>query len=218
MNIKRREFSTGAAFVLAGASLAMPGLAQAQKKPEEGTDYRILEKRVAVEATPGKVEVVEFFWYGCPHCNSFEPQLEAWAKKQPADVVLRRVPVAFRDDFVPHQRLFYTLEAMGKLDELHRKVFQVIHVDKQSTDKEASILAWAEKQGLDKAKFQELYNSFSVSTKARRAAQLQDAFKVEGVPALGIAGRYYTDGSIAGNMGRALQVSEYLIAEARKSK
>jgi thiol:disulfide interchange protein DsbA len=216
--MNRREFCTGAACVLATASLGLPGLAYAQKKPEDGAEYKTLEKRVAVEAPAGKVEVIEFFWYSCPHCNAFEPQLEAWAKKLPADVSLKRVPVAFRDDFVPQQRLFYTLEAMGKLDELHRKVFQNIHVDRQPTNNEASILAWAEKQGLDKAKFAELYNSFSVSTKARRATQLQDAFKVEGVPAIGVAGRYYTDGGLAGNMSRALQVTDYLIAEARKSR
>ena len=214
----RREFSAGAACVLATAAIGLPQLAWAQKKPDEGTEYKTLDKRVAVEAPAGKVEVVEFFWYSCPHCNAFEPQLEAWAKKLPADVVLRRVPVAFRDSFVPQQRLFYTLEAMGKLDDLHRKVFHAIHVDRQPTDKEDSILAWAEKNGLDKAKFQEIYNSFSVQTKARRAAQLQDAFKVEGVPALGIAGRFYTDGTMAGNMPRALQVTDHLIAEARKSR
>lgn len=216
--MNRREFSAGAACVLATAAIGFPHLAWAQKKPEDGTDYRLLDKRVAVEAPAGKVEVVEFFWYSCPHCNAFEPRLEAWAKKLPADVVLRRVPVAFRDDFVPQQRLFYSLEAMGKLPELHAKVFQAIHGDKQRIDKEASILEWVGKNGVDQAKFQETYNSFSVSTKARRAVQLQDAFKVEGVPALGIAGRYYTDGTMAGNMDRALLVTDYLIAEARKSK
>jgi thiol:disulfide interchange protein DsbA len=133
-------------------------------------------------------------------------------------VVVKRVPVAFRDSFVPQQRLFYTLEALGKLDELHRKVFTTIHAERQPLDKEDQILDWAAKQGLDKAKFQELYNSFSVSTKARRATQLMDAFKVQGVPAMGIAGRYYTDGTMAGTMDRALQVTDYLIGEARKSR
>ena len=217
--MNRREFSAGTACVAAAAALGLPAFALAQtKKPEEGGDYRTLDKRVAVEAPQGKVEVVEFFWYSCPHCNAFEPKLEAWIKKMPADVVMKRVPVAFRDDFVPQQRLFYTLEAMGRLDDLHRKVFQAIHVDRQPIDKEPAILAWAEKQGLDRAKFQELYNSFTVSTKARRAAQLQDAFKVEGVPAIGIAGRYYTDATLSGNMDRALQVTDYLIAEVRKAR
>jgi thiol:disulfide interchange protein DsbA len=214
--MKRRDFSLGTAAALAATGLALP--AHAQKKPEDGSDYLTLDKRVPVEAPAGKVEVIEFFWYACPHCNAFEPKLEAWIKKNPADVMVKRVPVAFRDNFVPQQRLFYALEAMGKLDEVHRKVFNAIHVDKLALDKEDSITAWVEKQGVDKAKFAELYNSFSVSTKARRATQLQDAFKVQGVPALGIAGRWYTDGTLAGNMDRALQVTDYLVAEARKSR
>ncbi len=214
--MKRRDFSLGTAAALAATGLALP--AHAQKKPEEGSDYLALDKRVPVEAPAGKIEVIEFFWYACPHCNAFEPKLEAWIKKNPADVVVKRVPVAFRDNFVPQQRLFYTLEAMGKLDEVHRKVFNAIHVDRLPLDKEDNITSWAEKQGVDKAKFAELYNSFSVSTKARRATQLQDAFKVQGVPALGIAGRWYTDGTLAGNMDRALQVTDYLVAEARKSR
>ena len=217
--MNRREFSVAAACTVALASLGLPGSVLAQaRKPDEGTDYLTLDKRVPVEAPAGKVEVIEFFWYSCPHCNAFEPKLVSWIKKLPSDVSIRRVPVAFRDDFVPQQRLYYTLEAMGKLDELHGKVFTAIHAERQVIDKEASIVAWAEKNGLDKARFQELYNSFSVQTKARRATQLQDAYKVQGVPALGIAGRYYTDGTLAGTMDRALQVTDYLVAEARKAK
>jgi thiol:disulfide interchange protein DsbA len=216
--MNRREFSVGAACVLATAALALPASLFAQtKKPAEGTDYLTLGKRVNGDAPPGKVEVIEFFWYSCPHCSAFEPKLEAWMKKLPADVVLKRVPVAFRDDFVPQQRLFYTLEALGKVNELHAKVFQAIHVERQAINREDLIIEWAGKQGLDKVKFKELYNSFSVSSKARRAAQLQDAFKVTGVPSIGVAGRYYTDGDLAGNIERALQVTDYLIAEARKT-
>ncbi len=217
--MNRREFSVAAACTLALASLGVPGSVLAQvRKPDDGADYMTLDKRVPVEAPAGKIEVIEFFWYSCPHCNAFEPKLVNWIKKLPADVTVRRVPVAFRDDFVPQQRLYYTLEAMGKLDELHGKVFHAIHAEKQMIDKEASILGWAEKNGLDRAKFVELYNSFSVQTKARRATQLQDAYKVQGVPAIGIAGRYYTDATLAGTMDRALQVTDYLVAEARKAK
>ena len=214
--MNRREFTAGAACLVGAAALGWPQLALAQpRKPEDGRDFRTLDKRVPVDAPAGKIEVIEFFWYSCPHCNAFEPRLVNWIKTAPADVVVRRVPVAFRDDFVPQQRLFYTLEAMGKLDELHGKVFEAIHVQRLPTNREESILAFAEKNGLDRAKFQELYNSFSVSSKARRATQLQNAYAVEGVPALGIAGRYYTDGSLAGNMDRALQVVDHLVAEAR---
>jgi thiol:disulfide interchange protein DsbA len=217
--MNRREFSVGAACVFGAAALGLPGAVFAQgKKPADGTDYLTLDKRVNGDAPPGKVEVVEFFWYSCPHCNAFEPKLEAWSKKLPGNVFLKRVPVAFRDDFGPQQRLFYTLEALGKVGELHSKVFQAIHVERNPLNKEDLILDWAAKQGLDKAKVKELYNSFSVSSKARRATQLQDAFKVQGVPAIGVAGRYYTDGTMAGNLDRALQVTDYLIAEARKTR
>jgi len=217
--MKRREFSAGTACILGAVALGLPLSVWAQgKKPEDGAEYLTLEKRVNVDAPPGKIEVIEFFWYNCPHCNAFEPKLEAWIKKLPADVVIKRVPVAFRDDFVPQQRLFYVLEAMGKLDQLHNKVFHAIHGERKPLQRAEEIAEWAEKQGLDKAKFSELYASFSVSSKARRATQLQEQFKVSGVPALGIAGRWYTDGELARNMDRALQVTEHLIAEARKSR
>jgi thiol:disulfide interchange protein DsbA len=217
--MNRREFSAGAACILATAAMGLPGALFAQnRKPEDGAEYLTLNKPVNPDAPAGKIEVIEFFWYSCPHCNAFEPRLEAWIKKLPGDVVIKRVPVAFRDDFVPQQRLFYTLEALGKLDQLHVKVFQAIHQDRQLLHKEDIILDWAGKQGLDKAKFQEIYNSFGVSSKARRASQLQEAFKVSGVPSIGIHGRYYTDGELAKNMDRALQVTDHLIAEVRKAK
>lgn len=217
--MNRREFSVGAACVLATTALGLPGAVFAQtKKPESGKEYLTLDKRVNVDTPPGKVEVIEFFWYSCPHCNAFEPRLDAWAKKLPADVVLKRVPVAFRDEFVPQQRLFYALEAMGKLPELHAKVFKAIHEDRNPVDREELILGWAEKNGLNRAQFKELYNSFAVSSKARRAVQLQDAFNISGVPSIGVAGRYYTDGDLSGNMEQALIVTDYLIAEARKAR
>jgi thiol:disulfide interchange protein DsbA len=217
--MNRREFSVATASVLGATALGFPGLLLAQgAAPQEGKHFRALEKRVPVEAPAGKIEVVEFFWYSCPHCNAFEPKLNAWLKKAPADVAFRRVPVAFRDEFVPQQRLYYALEALGKVDELHSKVFEEIHVNRLPTAKEDQILAFVAKHGVDKAKFQEAYNSFNVSTKALRARQLQNAYVVDGVPSLGVAGRYYVDGELAGNMDRALQVVDYLVAQARTSK
>ncbi|MRD49220.1 thiol:disulfide interchange protein DsbA/DsbL [Caenimonas koreensis] len=214
--MKRREFSTLVAGTVAVAAL-WPELLLAQgKPPQDGVDFLTLDKRVNVDAPAGKVEVIEFFWYSCPHCNAFEPKLEAWIKKLPADVVMRRIPVGFRDEFVPQQRLYYTLEALGKLDELHGKVFRAIHQDRLLLNREDLIVAWIEKQGVDVAKFRETYNSFGISSKARRATQIQDAFKVDGVPAIGIQGRYYTDASLAGNMDKALQVTDYLMAQVRK--
>ena len=219
--MQRREFSQAAlsAATLAGLSAALPVTAQAQgKPPTEGTDYLLLDKPAPVDAAADKVEVVEFFWYSCPHCNVFEPQFDAWAKKVAKNVSVRRVPVSFRPDFEPQQRLYYVLEALGQVDALHKKVFYAIHVEKQALNTAELVAAWAEKQGINKAKFTELYNSFPVNLKARKATQLQDAFKVDGVPALGVAGRYYTSGSLAGTMERALMVTDHLIMLARKGK
>lgn len=219
--MQRRDFSQAAlsAATLASLTAALPLMAQAQgKPPAEGTDYLLLDKPAPVEAAAGQIEVVEFFWYSCPHCNVFEPQFDAWAKRAAKDVVVRRVPVSFRPDFEPQQRLYYVLEALDKIDALHKKVFYAIHVEKQALNTAELIAVWAEKQGLNKAKFSELYNSFPVNLKSRKATQLQDAFKVDGVPALGVAGRYYTSGSLAGTMERALSVTDHLITLARKRK
>ena len=215
MNMKRREFSQ----VAAGAALATTGLvsplAHAQARFSAGKHYHILDGRAPVEAPAGKIEVVEFFWYNCQHCNAFEPTLAAWIKTLPKDVVFRRSHVAFQDSFVPQQRLALTLEAMGLVEKLHAKVFAAIHSEKVNMATGDAIAEWIGRQGVDKAKFLEQYSSFSIQTKATRATQLQNAYKVEGVPAIGIGGRFYTDGSMAGNMERALQVTEGLIAELR---
>jgi len=219
-SIDRREFNGTAAALVGAAALTsllpQAAFAQARVAPQAGKDYMVLGKPATVDTPPGKIEVVEFFWYSCPHCNAFEPAFERWAKAVPADVVVRRVPVSFRDDFLPQQKLYYALEAMGKVDELHVKVFNAIHVEKQPINRDGPIIDWVAKQGVDKSKFTEAFNSFAVNAKARRATQMQDQYKVEGVPALGIAGRFYTDGQLAGSMERALQVAEVLIAQARK--
>ena len=216
--MNRREFSAGAGCLLTAAALSPTALLAQLRQPEDGTEYLTLKRPVNVGVPPGKVEVIEFFWYSCPHCNAFEPRLEAWIKRLPPDVAMKRVPIAFRDDFVPQQRLYYTLEAMGKVGDLHGKVFHSIHVDRMPVNRDDSILDWAGKQGLDKAKFTELYNSSDIASKALSATQLQDAFQVQGVPAMGIAGRYYTDGTMAGNTERVLQVTDYLISQTRKAR
>ncbi len=216
--MKRRNFSVLSGVGLA-AAVALPGSVLAQTKPPvAGTDYLVLDKPAPVEAARGKIEVVEFFWYSCSHCNAFEPALNAWAKALPKDVALRRVPVAFRDDFVPQQRLYYALEALGLLAKLHAQVFAAIHVDKLKLASAAEIADWAAKQGVDRAKFTEQYNSFSASTKATRGTQLQNTYKVEGVPALGVAGRFYIDSTLAQGMERALKVADFLTAEVRSGR
>ena len=128
------------------------------------------------------------------------------------------MPVAFQDSFAPQQRLYFALEAMGLVDKLHAKVFHAIHVERQRLDQPEAIFEWIAKQGVDKAKFIDQFNSFSASSKLRRATQLQDAYKVEGVPAMGVAGRFYTDGTLGKSMERVLYVVDYLIGEVRKGR
>ena len=214
--MQRREFSVAAA-----ALAVTPVWAQAPtmaNKPEEGVDYLALDKRVPTDAGEGKVEVLEFFWYSCPHCNAFEPKFAAWIKAQPKDVMVRRVPVRFRDDFEPQQRAYYVFEALGMVEALHAKLFHAVHVERQQLNTPQALSAWADKNGVPEKKFAEIYNSFGVATKARRATQLQDAFKVQGVPALGVAGRFYTDGALTQSMDRSLQVVDYLIGEVRRGR
>jgi len=215
--MKRRDFSLACSAVAGAAWVQSPAWAQ-QKPPEAGTDYLLLDKSAAVEAPAGKIEIVEFFWYSCPHCNAFEPTFAAWIKRVPKDVVVRRVPVSFRDDFMPQQRLFYVLEAMGLLEKLHAKVFTAIHVEKLNLARVEAIADWVAKQGVDKTKFMEHFNSFAVATKATRGTQLQNAYKVEGVPAIGVGGRFYTDGTYAKSMERALVVAEFLANQIRSGR
>jgi len=214
--MQRRKFcgSAAAASVMPAALWSASTFAQGSG-PQAGRDYQVLDPLAPVEAPAGKVEIVEFFWYSCAHCNAFEPMLKAWVRRLPKDVAFRRSPVAFRDDFAPQQRLYFVLEAMGLIEQLHDRVFAAIHVQRLNLSRGDAIIDWVAKQGVDAAKFTAQYNSFSIATKATRATQLQNAYKVEGVPALGVAGRFYTDGAMAGNMERALQVVEALAARQR---
>jgi thiol:disulfide interchange protein DsbA len=216
--MNRRQFSAQLAATTGlgalGAGLAGPAAAQGAA-PVEGTHYVKLSQPLAVP--PGKIEVVEFFWYGCPHCNAFEPAVDAWSKKLPPDVAFRRVPVAFRDEpFVAHQKIYYALDAMGLVPTIHRKVFYAIHGERQRLEKPADISAFMQKNGVDAAKFMENFNSFSTQTKARQAAKLAADYKIDGVPAIGVQGKYYTTGTLAGTSDASLVVADYLINKTRK--
>ncbi len=215
--MKRRDLLAGMSSLAATAAALSPIMVRAQSPaPQPGVDFKSLDKAAPIEAPKGKIEIIEFFWYSCPHCNAFESTLASWVKKLPKDVAFKRVPIAFQDSFVPQQRLFYALEALGLLDKLHTRVFAAIHDEKQKLSKGEEITNWMVKQGIDKAKFLAQFDSFSTATKASRATQLQTAYQVEGVPALGVAGRFYTDGELAKNMDRVLQVVDHLTAEVRR--
>jgi len=197
MTLARRDFSLGlVAAGLGSAGLSLPSAAQSGW-PAEGTHYVRLQQPAAVAAA-GKLEVVEFFWYECPHCNAFEPALEAWSKKLPADVVLRRVPVWFQEvPFASQQRLFYTLEVLDLSPTLHRKVFAAIHNDRARLRTPEDMAAFALKNGADPIRFMTVYSSPEVATQCQRARQLAEAYKIDAVPAMGVHGRFYTNGNLA---------------------
>jgi protein dithiol oxidoreductase (disulfide-forming) len=218
--MKRRDFSsqllgTGLAVSLTAATWSTTSQAQGAALVE-GKDFLRLGTPLAVP--PGKIEVIDFFWYGCPHCYSFEPALEAWAKKLAPDVAFRRLPVMFREEpFGTHARLYYAIEALGLIDSVHRKVFAAIHNEKATLAKPADISAFMTKNGVDGAKVVDTMGSFAVQTKLLKSKQIAEAFKLDGVPALGIQGRFLTSGSIAGTPERALAVADELIQRSRKA-
>lgn len=212
MTISRRSFSLAGAAAALGAGPA----ARAQgAAPVEGRDFVRLNTPAAVPAG-GKIDVIEFFSYGCPHCYSFEPALEQWIKRLPPDAAFRRVPATFNASFEGYAKLFYALEAAGQFEALHKRVFAAIHVQRQRLDKEADLVAFVSANGGDAAKFSEAYKSFGVATKLRQAKQLFEAYKIDGVPTLGIHGRWFTSGSLTGSNEKALAVADYLIQRARK--
>ncbi len=206
-------------WVICAAGATLAGLAlplQAQGGPPvEGRDYLRVAQPVPVP--DGKVDVVEFFGYWCPHCNAFEPVLDAWAKKLPAYVNFRRMPVAFNAAHEPMQRLFFALDSLGLVESLHRKVFAALHVQRLRLDKEADIGDWVKNNGADATKVLDAMKSFSVATKIRQSKQLAEGFKIDGVPTLGIQGRFMTSPSIAGTPERALAAADALIAQSHKA-
>ena len=204
--------------MLSGLSGRFVDTAQAQGGPVEGRDFVRLDKPMAV--TPGKVEVVEFFGYWCPHCHAFEPTLDAWVRKLPAaQVNFRRISVAFNGAQEPIQRMYFALEALDLDDSLHGKVFAAIHQSRTlpGAPKESDIAAFLKAQGADSAKVLETMKSFAVATKLRQARQLSEAYAIDGVPTLGVQGRWRTSPGMAGSHERALAVVDMLIDKARKA-
>ena len=191
----------------------LPALAIAQPKP--GVNYSELNPVQPVEAA-GKVEVMEFFWYGCIHCYNLEPAVEAWLKKLPADARFQRVPAVFNDRWARDAAIYYSFEALELVDKLHRPLFDAIHRDQLRTDNAEALNQWLQKQGVDVKRFNEALKSFGVQSKVRRAAQLSVAYRIEGTPAMAVNGRY----SVSTEQGRShqgmLDTTGFLISLSRK--
>jgi len=190
-----------------------PAMAQAQPRPA----YTELNLPLQVEAA-GKIEVLEFFWYGCIHCYNFEPVIESWLKKLPPDVQFRRVPAVFNERWAHDAAIFYTFEALGVFDKVHRAFYDAIHRERLRSDNPKALAEWLQKQGLDEKKFVETMKSFGVQSKTKRAAIMTNAYKIDGTPAMAVHGRY----TISAEQGRSfegmLQTVSALVEQLRKKK
>jgi thiol:disulfide interchange protein DsbA len=222
-----RFFQRVLATVALGLAAAAAGASPAS--PVAGAEYRVLDQPQQTDSG-NKVEVTEFFWYACPHCYAFEPDLAKWVAAQGDKIVFKRIPVVFRETFIPQQKMYYALEAMGKLGEMHKKVFDAIHVDRKRLDTDSAILEFVESHGIDKTKFLDAYNSFAVQTKVSRVPKLQQTYRIDSVPMVAIDGRFVTAPSIVGETkdlrgkserelhAATLEVMTALVADVVKQK
>lgn len=206
-----RALAMFAAAVLSWSAFAAPDAAF------EGHDYTRLKNPQPV-ATGNRVEVLEFFWYRCPHCYQLEPGLDKWVKTLPKDVQIRRVPAVFRDDWMPAAKLYYTLEQMGLLGRLHSKVFAAYHEQNINLNDPALLGNWIAQQGVDRKKFEAIYNSFSVQAKVMQGAKLATTYAITGVPAFIVDGRYSTSMSMTGSEPRLFEVLDQLIDMSRTTR
>jgi len=202
--------AAGTAALAAGCAMRDPS-----KPPEEGFEYRAGGPWPT--GLKGKLEVAEFFWYGCPFCRAFDPVLDAWASRQPPDVVFRKVHPSMRKNWEPQARLFFTLETMGKLKELNAKVFDALQVQQMPLDTRDEIARWAVGEGLDRADFLRVFDSREVTAKKDAANAMARAFKLDGVPALVVNGKWLTEPAMTGSRENTLRVVEYLLERERRA-
>jgi thiol:disulfide interchange protein DsbA len=211
MNFGRRE--------LLIATVALPTLSWAQSgRPTAGKEYVELKPAEPTDAPAGKIAVIEFFWYGCPHCAAFAPELDAWRKKLPADVAYFHSPVAFSDAQTPHSKIYYTLEALGKAEALDKAVFDEIVVNRKPLLKPDDIADFMAAHGIDRKTWVATFNSFTIVTKSNRAAQMWRAYKIDGTPSVGIDGRYVTSPAQANGRPECLKVMDFLIEKVRADR
>jgi thiol:disulfide interchange protein DsbA len=204
------------ASILLAAAVALAAFLPAAGSAQD-FQYTELNPPLPVESK-GKIEVIEFFWYGCPHCHTLEPYIESWLKKLPPDVEFRRVPAIFNNRWGHDAAIYYTLESMGLVDKLHRPLFDAIHKDSLRTDNEAALSAWLTKNGVDAKKFMDTLKSFGVQSKTRRAVQQTVAYKIDGTPAMAVAGRYTVSAQQGRTQQGILDAVNSLVEMARKQK
>jgi len=197
------------------AVLLACGAARAEEY-KEGVNYKRIEQQPTTSGD--RIEVLEFFWFGCPHCYAFEPNLEAWLKTKPANVEFKRVPAVFRPSWVLHARLYYALEVLGQDKQVAPEVFNYLHKQRRKLDSIDTILDFVSKHGLDRSEFLDTMNSFAVETRIRKAQQLQKDYAIDGVPTVAINGKYLVTGSMAGSHEKMIKVMDYLIQKESKKE
>lgn len=193
MRVMKRWLQWASISALVVLAIATPAVAQAQPLVA-GKDYLVLKS--PQPKPPGKnVEVIEFFWYGCPHCAHLQPSLHEWLKRKPADVTVRRQPAAFQENWVQLARTYYTIEALDAVDKLHLGLFDAIHKTKALNPPALSkdqkpLFDWVATQGVNRQKFEDVYKSFGVASKSQRTIDITSAYDITGTPALAIDGKY----------------------------
>jgi thiol:disulfide interchange protein DsbA len=202
-------------FVYAVLFLLMASGATLAKEYKEGVDYQ----RVSQQETESgdMVEVLEFFWYGCSHCFKFEPVISSWIKQKPSNVKFIRVPAIFRPEWKVHARTYYTLQVMGLGEKLHSDIFDEIQVKKNRLDTEASMTKFVTEHGVNKNEFTDVYNSFAIESMMRKAIKKIKSYKIQGVPALSINGKYVLSGKSAGTYENMMQIANHLISKESAS-
>jgi thiol:disulfide interchange protein DsbA len=195
--------------LFAGLVLATP--ATAQMAYVEGIDYQRINPAVTT-THPDKVVVTEIFWYGCPHCFRFEPFVEQWVKTIPAGVVFEQVPSVINSRWVEQARMFYALEVMGVQEDMHRKIFNAIHVERQRLNSLDAMAKFVGEQGYDEKEFRKQYASFPVDSKVRISGQIESRYGHDGVPAVIVNGKYLTSGGMAGNYDRLIKIIDFLVS------
>lgn len=176
---------------------------------KEGVHYKALTPQPTDSGD--KIEVLEFYWYGCPHCYSFEPYISEWKKSKPANVVFARVPAIFRPEWEVQARTYYALSNMGQIEDIHGKIFTAMHRDKKRLDKKNELVDFLVKNGVDEKTFLEEYDSFAVDSMVRKAKKKQKAYQIQGVPSIIVNGKYLTSGSMAGSYDNMVSIINYLI-------
>lgn len=212
----RRRPYLWAVFACLGMLLLAAGAAPAAEEFDEGIDYRVVAEPARAEAGTD-VEVLELFWYGCPHCYHLEPEIARWLEQEPAGVSFRRMPAAASPRWVPHAKAFYAAQRLGVLDQLHEPLFKALHEQRRKIFTDEQIIAFAAEQGIDEDAFRTAYSSFPVDMQVRKAAELVQRYNIDGVPALVVNGKYVTSASQTGSNARMFQVVDYLAAQEGKA-